>query len=536
VIATAIFRAGACRHFWLVVASAAAVVTAAAGVATAHAQAVQGPLALDDVLREALRLSPNVLLQQQQVIGSEGAVLQAQGQFDTVFNAGGGRQQGVRPLRADEIATLQGAGIFGVDRQSTFTSSWNSGVNKNLINGITVGGSMSVASINDSAQAINGIPTQTTGTLLFTAKVPLMKNLGRETTGAALFAAENDYNAAQFDLAHTNAQTLLNVVIAYWSYLGAQRSLEIAAASEQRARALIDDINTLIKADQLPRAEIELLLANRAEKTTLRLQAEQSLLQARQTLGRAVGLPADRSLALALPREDFPHYTGGDSGALLDRFSAQALRSRADVEANRLREAAARYRVDAARNNLKPQIDLNLNLGYSTLLEGRGPFDGQQLLYQNRVGPVAGASISAQWPQGNSTARGNLLTQSSAYTSSTILLHELEASVVNSVSVQYEALRRAAAQLAEAEEGVRRYAIALNNEQTKRRLGLSTLIDVINVQDRLEAARLLQVQVQAAYANAITQFRFVIGALVQKTGDAFTVRTADLLSGDVRPE
>jgi outer membrane protein TolC len=258
--------------------------------------------------------------------------------------------------------------------------------------------------------------------------------------------------------------------------------------------------------------------------------------QARQTLGRAVGLPAARSLALPPPQDDFPKYSGQNNGASVDKFSEQALRERADLEANRLRQAAARYLVVAARNNLKPQIDLNLNVGYSTLLEGRGAFDGQRLLYQDRVGPVAGFSIAGQWPQGNNAARGTLLTQSALYDSTTIQLRELEASVANNVAVDFAALNRAAAELGEAEESVKRYTIALSNEQIKRRLGQSTLIDVINLQDRLEAARLLQVQVQQAYANAIAQFRFDLGALVRKAGDAFDVRVEDLLFGDVSSE
>ena len=169
-------------------------------------------------------------------------------------------------------------------------------------------------------------------------------------------------------------------------------------------------------------------------------------------------------------------------------------------------------------------------------MEGRGPYDVQRLLYQERVGPVAGFTISGQWPQGNNAARGTLLTQSAIYDSRTIQLRELEASVANNVAVDFAALQRTAAELGEAEEGVRHYVIALNNEQIKRRLGQATLIDVINIQDRLDAARLLQVQVRQAYANAIAQFRFDLGALVHKSGDAFDVRVNDLLYGGVAPE
>ena len=41
--------------------------------------------------------------------------------------------------------------------------------------------------------------------------------------------------------------------------------------------------------------------------------------------------------------------------------------------------------------------------------------------------------------------------------------------------------------------------MSVQNEQTKRRLGLATLIDVLNVQDRLDNSLLLLLQLQQEY-------------------------------------
>jgi outer membrane protein TolC len=100
---------------------------------------------------------------------------------------------------------------------------------------------------------------------------------------------------------------------------------------------------------------------------------------------------------------------------------------------------------------------------------------------------------------------------------------------------QIDALRRSAQQLQEVDEAVRRFAITLRNEETKRQLGTSTLIDVINVQDRLINAALLQIQQRQSYATAIAALRFEIGQIVRARDDAFEVRLADLLSNDFNP-
>ena len=504
----------------------------------AQAQSAGPGIALIDVLRGSLKQNPNTQLQQQQVIASQGAILQAQGQFDPQLSANITRQRDLRSLRGDEIVNLEAAGIQGVNRQTTDVTTWRAGVEQILLNGVAVGGNVAVTKTDDTSAQQGQLPAQTLGRLNFTLRVPLMRNVGRDVVGAGVFAAEAENKAALYDLVQTNAQTVLNSTLAYWDYLARQRRLSIAINSEQRAGALNDEMNKLIRADQVPRAELELLLASRAEKTIARVQAEQAFVEARRTLARAIGLPADQAIAMPDPADEFPTYQGQalDGDALPDiLLRSAAVRARADLEANRQREAAARYRLVAARNGLKPQVDFNLNLGYGTLAEGRGPYDLERLLYQGRVGPSFGASLGIQLPYGNSAARGALMVQSAAYDASTIRIRELEASIGNNVAVQIEALRRAALQLAEGAEAVKRYATTLINERTKRRLGQSTLIDVINVQDRFDNAHAAQVQLQQGFAIAIAQLRFELGMLVRQEGESFDVRVEDLTSIEFKP-
>ena len=54
----------------------------------------------------------------------------------------------------------------------------------------------------------------------------------------------------------------------------------------------------------------------------------------------------------------------------------------------------------------------------------------------------------------------------------------------------------------------------LRNELTKRRLGLATLIDVLNVRDRLDGAQLSLLQLRQEYASLIAQVLFDSGLLV----------------------
>jgi outer membrane protein TolC len=89
---------------------------------------------------------------------------------------------------------------------------------------------------------------------------------------------------------------------------------------------------------------------------------------------------------------------------------------------------------------------------------------------------------------------------------------------------------RAGEQLKQADAAVKSYAVGLANERTKRRLGLSTLIDILSVEDRYNNALLSAVQARQAYASAIAQFRFEAGMLLTREGDSYIARIAELLT------
>ncbi|CAK0771906.1 hypothetical protein CCP3SC15_4430003 [Gammaproteobacteria bacterium] len=66
---------------------------------------------------------------------------------------------------------------------------------------------------------------------------------------------------------------------------------------------------------------------------------------------------------------------------------------------------------------------------------------------------------------------------------------------------------------------MRHYVTTLANEQIKRRAGATTLIDIINIEDRLTGAQQGEIQARQAYANAITQLLHESGRLIRKHGE-----------------
>lgn len=489
-----------------------------------------GDLSLGAALSLALATNPDTRLRQQQVIVAEGQRLQAQGAFDLLLGASASRQRDRRPMRADEIGAFQAADLDVGRVQVQDATNYRLGADQLLMNGVVAGAGFDVLSTTDNLQRAAGVPSQLAGTVSFTLKVPLARNAGRDTVGAELDARQSELEAVRAERHHGNSRLVLDTAIAYWDWLTKTRRLQIVTASEQRLAELVEEIQRLIDADQTPRADLELVLASRAEKTVQRFAAEQALHDSRKTLARLLGLPAARLPEIGQPQDDFPSYLDVDHSRQDAELVGAAMATRVDLEATRLREQAAHFRLQAARNNLKPRVDFNFGVGYTGLAEDTAAARFDRAL-EARAGPSVGASLSLQWPWENNGATGVQLAAAAEYDAATIRRRDLQDGVAINVPVAMAAVRRGAAQCAEGAVAVARYEATLKNERTKRQLGRATVIDVINIEDRLDNALQAEVALRQAYANAVAQLRFELGSLVRRSGEEYRVTLGPLLSG-----
>jgi outer membrane protein TolC len=498
----------------------------------AQGSAAPAPVRLIDVLHETLRRNPAVLLQQQAVALSLGVGVQARAPFDTVLSSDLAAGREAQPLRQDEIAAYDRAGLSTAGRQTVDTLGLRVAAQKQLADGMVVGASLSVSQGDDSLLRVVRIPVQTTGRVDFSLRVPLLRNRGSAVVGAPLRAADAEQAAAQLDLLHANARAVLDATLAYWGCVAGVQRLGIAHDAERRAAELLQEMGKLVQADQVARSELELLHAGRADKTAARLAAEQALQEAQRDLARSIGLEAGQAAAGLLPGDAFPPVD--DAVATLVARTADldalALRARADLAAADQRLAAASQRVTVSADQLRPGLDLNLNLGYRTLVEGHGLSHLSAYAPTARQGLVAGVALQYQWPLDNSAARGQHLAQAAQRDAASLRWRDLQAAISTGVGTVAQRLVRAAAQWQQAREAVLRYRVALQNERTRHRLARTTLIELLAVQDRLDNALLQEVQAQWAYAIGIATLQFETGQLVRQDGAQFSVEAHRLFS------
>lgn len=502
----------------------------------AQAQRIQDlppGLSLQAALSAALSGNANVLLSRTQVEVAESVAQQQRGPFDLTLNAQGGSTRDIRPLgEAERLSFLLGG--FDLRYQLTNTTIAQAGVTQLFMNGMQANLVATYTNNADNTFPASGTPRQGIGAVTFQLRVPILRNAG-DAVGAPLRAAEIETSAARGELEFTVAQILLNSALSYWDYLGKTQRLAISRASERRGEGQLDEIRKLIAADELPQAEINLVQASLNDRRSARIAAEQALLESRRALGRSLGLNAQATMAIGELADAFPEYDGVsiDTVARKEELTLRAMDTRSDLIALRAHREAAQILLDAARKNERPQLDLVLGATQSGLSEGTALGAIGPAFTQN-FGPGYNVNLIFQMPLGNNTARGLYRQQAAQVDAQRIRINELGHSISNSIETSAYAVLRATEQLTEADAAVKAYAVSLENERTKRRLGLATLIDTLNIEDRYNNALLAAVQAHQAFASAIAQFRFETSTLLSREGDAYSARVGDLFTPAVR--
>ena len=475
-------------------------------------------LTLLTAVRETLRRQPAILVQRANVENSEGVLQTMRGPFDWTLTSS--------LSYADQRTALQKAqaSALGRDTAELGIASYTAGLQKQLRSGVTVGPNIQFTRTEDlsfdQGEAEEAI-------LRFTVTAPLLRGRGRAATGAGEMAAQAGLEGSRLALRYAMSVYVYQTVLAYWQWLLLYEQLAIHREAESEAKTLVQQMRKLIEADQRPAADLDQVVANLADKRARRIAAEQQLFEARQGMGLAVGLLSEEINDLGAPGGAFPEV---DPTAIPDpsgdpRFLDLACRRRADLLAAREQGVSAQILWNAARINVRPQVDLVLDVSYSERY-GRESFS--QYATQGEWDLSAVAALHCGYPIRNNAARGALVQRHAAYRQAVLSREDLERTIRSHVAVALAALRRSVQELSSAREAVAFYRKAAANERKKLGMGMSTVIDVVTMDDRLRGARLGEVVGRQNYAVALVRLRHETGTLFSGEGEEGSIGRAAL--------
>jgi len=482
------------------------------------AAAEAGRLVLGEVVRHVLSSNPAVRLGAQQLEVERARLTASGAPFDLRWEMSMDGDRDKSPSR------LANGGAFGSAVTERITSS--ASLQKQFRSGITVGPAFSL--VRNDASVPAGLATSRASATLGVT-VPLLRGRQGGLSTAGEHAAQMWYESGLAASRHTAAAAVRDAVTAYWDYAAAAERRAIFASSEQRAQRIADQTRELVARDERTPAELKQIQANVAGKRVTRISADQAVTEAQHRVGLAMGLPVASITLLSLPGTAFPEATAEELPPV-DTLIAEALARRLDLVAATHDVRAAQVLREANQRELRPKVDLSVNVGYAGIEDGLGVNRYFAPLYRNVPGMSASVQLRYEAALTNAGARGRAAEASATLRQQQIARETAERRLVSDVVVAAEAVRRSRLGLTEAARGVALAETSVESEQQKFQLGMSTLFDVIQAEDALTQALLNRTTAHRGYAVALADLRYATGTLVRGDDASISVDPAALLT------
>jgi outer membrane protein TolC len=464
-------------------------------------------LSLLDAVKTTLARQPQIKVQEETVHFDRGVTENATGQFDwSVYGTLGDR--GETLPQTHYYQSING----NLANLTTNVAATQLGLAKQFRWGMSVRPTLSLSRTTLTGED----PASGTARVNFQVIQPLFRGRGASSVAALETAAKIAEEAAMLSLRHIIAQQIQATAAAYWSYREARDAVAILVGAEERARLLLTDEQSLVNAGEHPPADLKQLEANLADQQAALIEGKRAEGSARQALGLVMGLPWREIDALAPPSDAF--FTIDDKTlpdtAAIARLIDLALARRNDLAAARATVRSAGVLTTAARRNLEPQLDLEVDLGYNGLSEGNGAATFFTPVYDRIGGVNFYGGLNMQFPVENHVARGVLVQAEATQKRFSIQSGDLDRIASSNVSIAVGNLRGSAYRLHSADQAVAAYRIAVENERKRQKAGLSTLFDVVQIETRLTTAETNALNARRDMALALTALRFETGTLI----------------------
>jgi len=343
---------------------------------------------------------------------------------------------------------------------------------------------------------------------------PLLRGRGRNITTANEKVANTAIERERFNTAFISSNEVHGMILRYWQYLTATKSSKIYQENEERIRAVLEVTNELIKAEKKPMAELLQVQADLKNQERQTISAKQTEYNARQNLGRQIGLTTVESEWIGLPENDFPTIDEIESNLNLQDFLDIAYQNRADIKTINKSLEILRVYLEIANNNVKPQLDLtgSVNFGGSDVGNGVDRFFSALGQREGRNYQV-GVGLKYLFPINNNFAEANQLNNQLQYNDQEIFLENQLRNIELNVSIAFNNLLNSIETLKKSKQALTYNEEVFKNEQFKFKNGLTTLLNLILFQERLTFAQLNFIQNQQQFANAISNLRFETGTI-----------------------
>jgi len=422
-------------------------------------------------------------------------------------------------------AVLEGADILEVDR-----SNWDFGGQKLIPWGGTAGISWNNQREKTNSQFATLNPSYVSQ-LNFSIDQPLLRNFGKDVTRREIRIASNDHNVSQEQFRLQVMRSVATAIDAYWDLYGKIEQLEVRREALRLSEDLLRINRTRVEVGVMAPLEVATAEAEVARNEGILITAQADVENARDRVLTLINTPQLSALWSAkMQPVDAPKLDRREID--LKESYLTALEMRPDIRQQRLQMDNDLIRLDFARNQLKPGLNLNAGWGATglggTAIVNGGPGEEPEMVpggYGDALDQLFSFDF-ANWRVG-ATFELPVFNQAAEANHATARLNQsrnedrLEA-VRQVIAVEVRRLARATTtsfESSEAAEATRRLQEKrLDAEQKKFEHGLSTNFEVATAQQDLTEARTSEVISITTYQRALSALDLAVGTILDEYG------------------
>lgn len=495
-------------------------------------------LSLEQVIEMALRNNLDIAVSRYDAQKAANDVIAEEGAFDPLLTSSLFNQERTSPT-GDE---LQGAAIrqdetqsysVGISQELSYGASWSATTSANRF------------STNSEFQQLN--PSFSTN-LELRYNQPLLRNFGRDAGAYTLRLARNNRSISAEAFREQVLSVVETAISAYWDLVFSIEDLAVKERSLELGLDLQRQNEIMVEVGTLAPIEITVAEAEVASRREAIITARSVLEDAEDTLLQILNAdPRSELWDSPIYPIDLPVFESVEVD--VDRAYAAALENRPEIRQTERELENAQLSMRFQKDQLRPQLDLELSLAYNGLAGDRYEIvdlDGDPTTTDDRVRTLAdtgsvgdsfdqvidadfdtwSVALNFSYPIGNKAAKSRLANARLDYEQSLARLERLR----DSLRVE---VRRAVRNLRSSRERVEAAGVTrklreeqLDAERKKFDEGLTTNYEVLQFQRDLEAARTGETQAVVDYSKAVVELKRITGDLLQDLGVQLVLPTS----------
>lgn len=367
------------------------------------------------------------------------------------------------------------------------------------------------------------------GNLALTFTMPLLKQFGTTSTDAQERARLLGLEASLAAVIH-QINTSLNATIGnYWNYSAAVQNLLLNIEALERSRETLKNTTILVENNLQEPSVLHALAADFSSKESSRQNSEQQLVAARNKLAISLGFPVTNARLLPMPTTEFPGLELEKACRIkgnLPLLLKTALAQRQDYKKAELQMKSSKVIEEKYRRDVLPNVNLVAGVAHTGFTEKSALSRQLETATTGDSAITAGVQVSLPWT--NDNAKGQLRNQLGQTEELRFAYKSIQENIASDINNNTNALFYAVGILDAQEVAEQRYRKATEDELKKFQLGVSSILDVISVADRLNTARGNTVSARASLATAITNLRYSTGTLLNDGSQGNKLQLEDL--------